>query len=342
VPDKNYYEILGVDRLADVDTIKKAYRQLAKDYHPDICKEDDAEDKFKDINEAYEHLSDTNKKYIYDNQLNGNTNNFNPFNGWQDIFGGFTQRTPPNTDVHIKHTIPLEDTLKDMLVVELEYDKKIPCYTCQGKGGSDIITCSYCQGKGQIQNTQINGFSQFINISICPHCQGKGSSYKTPCASCSGFGIIREKTNKNLTLPKGSLGKRFVCPNDGNQENVSVKAGNLVIDILLEPHPIFKVENINACIYPLELDPIEAIIGGEYVAKTIEWDDLKVNIPKGCIDGYAEEFKQQGISLNENDRGSLFVQVKYKMPSDISIEQENILKEYIKLKNKGVDENGND
>ena len=339
----NYYEILEVDKNADAETIKKSYRNLARQYHPDGSSEDDAEERMKQLNEAYEVLGNPEKKQQYDMQQENPHMSFNPFGAGFGGFGGFddlfmsqgfnpfgNRRAPHirNSDIHLQYPITLEETLNP-LSVNFNLERTISCSDCDGKGGHDPRACNDCGGKGVRTTLQQFQGMTMQQSSPCHSCSGTGSKYETQCDKCHGFGLIRETLNKQFNFPLGCLNRRFRFENLGNQEHTSVKPGDVYIDVTLKPHPLYKVEGF-APIYPLGIDPVEFIVGGTHVVKTIDNQELTINIPKGVNQGHREEFKGYGIPVSENDRGPFYVEVFYKNPSDLTSEQEEILKGYLK------------
>lgn len=328
----DYYEILGVPEDSDAQTIKAKYRTLAREYHPDINKEEGAEDKFKLINEAYEVLSDKQKRTDYDNERKGFTSNpfaGNPFTGFNPF--ARQQVFRPNTDVYLQYTLNLADCLKP-INDSITYGRLIMCDTCNGEGMLHAETCNVCHGNGSTTFTFSQAGMQFMQTQPCNNCRGKGKVFKESCSDCNGKGLKQEIYHHDLNLPIGAINKRCVFDGLGNIENKSVPPGRLIIDVAPAQTSQFVVRG-DSCITKLELDPIEAILGGEFTIQSIEGNDIIVKIPKGCKEGYREEYKQLGIPVNETERGSLFAEVVYRIPENLTSAQEQILNEYLKLRN---------
>jgi molecular chaperone DnaJ len=342
---QDYYKVLGIDEKADADTIKKAYRELALKYHPDVSDHPEAEAKIKEINEAYGILSDPQKRKQYELNRKGTGAFGNLFTDWGIDMGtvftnNFTNNFTssfhynpvyqiPNSDIHITHNITLEESLSP-IKTKINYSRAVGCKKCQGKGGYDPQKCNYCDGKGVVTNQQVNSFMNFVQQSKCSTCKGTGTIYKHACDDCKGFGLINEAIEREVDLPLGCITKHFLFGNAGNQERASMPPGRLILEIGLSSHSQYQIDNRLNCINTIEIDPIEAILGCTHSFKSIEGKDLVMNIPKGCLQGYQEEYKGLGIPFDENHRSSLFCRVKYRMPIDLTQEEEYLLNEYLK------------
>lgn len=333
----DYYGVLGVSKDADVKQIKEAYKELAKKYHPDTSSEENAEDRMKEINEAYSTLQDPQKRQQYDFQCAHGDGQGNGFNNWADVIFGNnfsfnpfkqTQRTNRNSDIFIEYGINVVDSLNP-ITIDVQYEKTKQCVDCSGVGGYEPTECDVCKGKGVIQTGATQGFMSFVQSRPCGKCRGTGKMYKKQCDTCNSFGLIKETVTQKCSLPLGCVGKRFMFENGGNQENPTVKPGNLILEIGLNPDPVFRFQSYYCAVCQLHLNPVEAMLGGEYKIKSIEGQELTANIPKGCSPGYQEEFKGMGIPYDENNRGSLICEVVYDIPNDVSPEQEKILREYL-------------
>ena len=331
----DYYEVLGVNKDTPTDEIKKVYKDLARKYHPDCSSEDNCEDKMKEINEAYNIIGDEEKRKQYDFQQAGG-GNFGGF-GFESIFEnmGFNpfqqrqQRVRPNTDILLRKQVNLRDLLSPINET-ITYERVIVCSECNGVGGTDSINCVACAGQGVIQTKVEQGFMSFVQSRTCDRCRGTGKIYQNSCSKCHSFGLIKEPVNEQITIPLGCLGKHLVLQGMGNIENSSVRPGNLIIEIGLIPDDIYKTEGYS-CVCSLSIDPVEAMLGGEFKINSLEGNELVVKIPKGCAPGYREEFKQLGIPTSETERGSLFAEVVYDIPKELSEGQELLLKTYVEL-----------
>lgn len=343
----DYYEVLGVSQDADIETIKKSYKDLARKYHPDSSSENDAEERMKQINEAYSVVGDNEKRQQYDFQRNGGGGGNFGFPDWvNSVFNGDfgfnhhfnfnprqQSRMRPNSDIFIEKKIDLIESLSPVNI-NITYERVIVCSDCSGVGGHDSIACVTCAGQGVVQTQIEQGFMSFVQSKTCDRCKGTGKIYQKPCDKCKSFGLIKEIQNQSLTIPLGAVGKRIVVPGLGNVENTLLRPGNLILEIQLNQHPIYKTEGYS-CVYPLTLDPVEAILGGEFTIPTLEGNELKIKIPKGCPEGYREEFKQLGIPMTDVERGSLFVEVVFDSITHLSEDQKALLEAYIQLKKRG-------
>ena len=268
---RDYYEVLGVDKSASEDEIKKAYRKLAKKYHPDVNKAKDAEEKFKEVNEAYEVLSDPQKKQIYDNYghagLEGNmgsgfdgfTSGFSgDFGGLDDIFenimGGFGFRSRSSSrssgpikgeNRYLQMSIEFLEAVKGVKkVVTVSVDRK--CEKCDGTGArsrSDIETCQTCHGSGKVTRQQRTAFGIMQSVVDCPECHGTGKHIKNRCPECGGSGYINKNEKVEVNIPAGiSSGQQVRVQGYGEKGVNGGPNGDLYIEIIVKPHKYFKRE----------------------------------------------------------------------------------------------------
>lgn len=344
---RDYYEVLGVSKTASDDEIKKAYRGLAKKYHPDVCKEPDAEAKFKEVQEAYEVLSDSTKRQQYDQFGHegpagaGGFGGFNSsgFGGFEDIFSAFfgggrsRESSGPTRGRNIKTSITL--TFEEAAFgceKEISLNKLDTCKDCSGTGamsGKDIETCPKCRGRGRIIVEQNSFFGRVQTEQACPTCGGKGKIIKNKCTTCHGEGRIRNVTKLKVRIPSGVedeqtltiSGKGEAGPNGGMN-------GDLYININVKPHDLFERDGVNLFL-EMPITFSQAALGDQIEIPTLEGKAL-LKIPSGTQTGTRFKMSGRGIKNSRTgETGSLYVVVKLITPTKLSNEQKDL---FTKLK----------
>lgn len=346
---KDYYGLLGVSKTATTDEIKKAYRKLAIQYHPDKNPGDKAaEDKFKEISQAYAVLSDADQRARYDQfgsaafegGAGGNPfgQGFGDFSGFEDIFGdifgsffggggGGGQRTRGRGRAGRDLRYDLEITFEEAAFgteKEINVNRGQPCETCSGSGaaaGSGPEKCNQCGGAGQVRMTQ--GF--FTIARPCPGCNGAGQKISNPCTSCSGTGVKMQKSKLNVKVPPGiDHGQRLKLRGEGEAGSAGGPAGDLYVHIGIKPHQIFqRQESEVLCEVPISYS--QAVLGGEVEVPTLE-GFVKLKIPSGTPGGKIFRLKNKGIQiLGTNRRGDQHVQVHVHVPKKVSEEYKKAL-----------------
>lgn len=356
---RDYYEVLGLSRTASGDEIKKAYRQAALKFHPDRNPGDKtAEDKFKEAAEAYEVLSDTQKKQRYDQfgteGLGGTgfhpfTNVDDVFSSFGDIFGDFfgtpsrggggrqRSRTRRGSDLSCEVGIDFMEACTGT-EKKVEITKREKCGTCHGSGaaaGSKRETCARCHGSGQVGSS--HGF--FTISSTCDRCQGEGTTLSHPCSDCHGSGLIRRTKKLSIKVPAGvDNGIRLVLQGEGEPGHDNGPSGDLYVFVRVGDHPFFKrSEEDLYCEVPVSF--VQATLGGEIEVATLEGME-KVKIPKGIETGETIRLKGKGVShLRSKKRGDQIIRVVVKTPKQLTTKQEELLREFGSLSGEEVSKN---
>jgi molecular chaperone DnaJ len=345
---RDYYEVLNVDRNASNTDLKKAYRKLALQYHPDKNPGDPAaEEKFKEAAEAYDVLSDPQKRQLYDRfghqGLEGS--GFSGFSGFEDIFssfgdifedffglgGGRGSRNRRQRGADLRYDLSLT-FLEAAFGVEKELalEKMDICQSCQGSGcasGTQPETCNFCRGSGQVSRSQ--GF--FTVRTTCPHCRGTGQMITDPCRECRGTGQIKTHKTVSVKIPAGvDTGSRLRLTNEGEAGRQGGPQGDLYVFIHVEPHDFFERDSSDIiCRVPVSF--VQAALGDTINVPTLE-DEKKLRIPKGTQYGDVFRFNGEGIpSLRTGRRGDQIIQVIIKTPTGLTKKQESLLKEFAKL-----------
>ena len=346
--DKDFYEILGVAKNAGEDEIKKSYRKLAMQYHPDRNKDNKvAEKKFKEASAAYEILKDPQKRAAYDQYGHdafrqggsGGTHGFGDFGGgFSDIFeeffgGGFggssSRRSGPTRGTDLRYNMAV--TLKEAFSgkkSEIRIPGYIGCDTCSSTGSvdkSDPSTCSTCEGHGKVRST-----SGFFSIERpCPTCGGEGSSIKNPCLKCSGSGQIKKQKTISVTIPAGvNTGTRIRISGEGELGQRGAGNGDLYLFVEVQKDALFEREEENIfCQIPISVTT--AILGGEIEVPTIEGKKARLTIPPGTQSETQFRLRGKGMSvLRQNRRGDMYVETNVEIPVKLNARQKSILKDF--------------
>ena len=352
---RDYYEVLGVSKGASEDELKKAYRKLAKENHPDLHPGDkECEARFKEINEAYEVLSDSDKRAKYDqfghaafdpNQGfgGGGFGGFEGFGGFGDIFGdifggfggfgggGRNPNAPRKGDnlratVNIKFEEAAFGVKKEVFVAKVEQ-----CPDCKGTGcaeGTTAEVCPDCKGTGSVKTTQRTPFGMVQSTGQCPKCKGRGKIIHTPCKSCRGIGSVRRQHKVTVSVPAGiDDGQTISLRGQGNVGINGGPAGDLLITVLVQPHARFERDGASILLEQ-EVSFAQAALGSEIEVPTLD-GKVKLNIPEGTQPGSVFRLKGKGVPyLRANGRGDQFVTVKVAVPKNMSSAQKEALRQY--------------
>lgn len=349
---RDYYEVLGVAKGADDGEIKKAYRGLAKKYHPDMNPGDkEAEAKFKEVNEAYDVLSDPDKRSKYDQYGHaafdpasgmggGGFGGFGDFGGFDinDIFssffggGGSTRRNGPirGDNITIRQTLTFEEAVFGCKK-EITYQKVQKCGECQGSGaekGTSPKTCTACGGSGQVRVQQRTPFGIMQSSKQCDTCRGTGKIIENKCSSCRGTGFVRVSKKLEVNIPAGiDDGQQIGLKYQGSDGLNGGSAGDLNIIISVRPHSMFERDGDDLyCEIPITY--AEATLGAEIEIPTLE-GQMKYEIPAGTQPGTVFTLKNKGVTrVNSKYRGNLFVTVTVEVPKNLNNEQKELLRKF--------------
>lgn len=360
---KDYYEILGVSKSASKDEIKKAFYKLAHKYHPD--KKEGDEKKFKEVNEAYQVLSDDAKRSKYDQFGSGFENmgggqyqgGFGGFEGFDfsqggfggadfdfgnlndifsDFFGGGmggARGSRRGRDISTELQIPFEDsifgTTRKILIT-----KTSNCDTCSGSGaksGTKMETCKTCNGQGKIRETKRSILGTISSTKVCEECLGRGEVPKEKCATCKGAGVLRKEEEITIAIPSGIRDGEMIRMTGMGEAISRGTPGDLYIKINVANHSVFKREG-NDLVMTLGLKLTDALLGNEFPIKTLD-GEIKVKIPEGVAVNEILRVKGKGVPTQKGKRGDLLIKLNIKMPSKVSKKAKDLIEE---LKKEGI------
>jgi len=359
---RDYYEILGVSRTASDDEIKRAFRRLAKQYHPDANKEQGAEARFIEINEAYEVLSDSQKREAYDRfghagvgagAAGAGFSDFSSFSSINDLFetffagnaGSGTRRsgTQRGADLRYDLTITFEEAVFGCQK-EIELPRWETCTNCRGNGaqpGTSTSRCTSCQGTGEIRRVQQSIFGQFVNVTMCERCRGEGRVITTPCEKCRGQGRVRNNRRVVVNIPAGvDDGINVRVTGEGEVSARGGTPGNLYVILTVKPHPFFKRQG-NDILYDLPISFTQAALGDEVEVPTVDGKTTPLKIPAGTQSNRSFRLKGMGVPVvHSSARGDEHVIVKVVTPTNLTVEQKHLLEEFARLEREQNEQNG--
>ena len=350
---ESYYDVLGVSRNATETEIKKAYRNLAKKYHPDVCKEADAEEKFKSINEAYSVLSDESKRRQYDqlgheNFTNASKGNYSgaggagfnaDFSGFGDIFdffgGGSRRHSGPRQgdDTLMRIQITLADAVFGVQK-EIEVMHTESCPDCDGTGSSTkkTTTCRKCNGTGQVKQIRNSIFGQMVTQSVCPDCGGRGKIPESPCRKCNGTGKTKVRRKVSVNIPAGiDSGMRLRMEGYGEAGDPGAPNGDLYIEVYVISNPLFDREGDNL-VTQYEISPAQAVLGCEVEIETIDKKKVALKIPAGINYGTRLRIQGEGVR-RRGSYGSLLVRIVIGTPKKISGKERELYEKILAIEN---------
>jgi molecular chaperone DnaJ len=348
---RDYYEVLGIAKSAPKDEIKKAYRRLARQYHPDVSKEPEAENKFKEVNEAYEILSDDQKRSVYDRlghaglgtAAAGGFGGFDfgggrdPFEIFEEVFGGFgfssgrTQRRGPRRGADLRYdlTLDFEEAIFGA-EREIEVPRQETCGNCRGSGseaGTSPVRCPECNGTGEVRRQ--TGF--FINIGTCPRCQGRGEIITSPCHECQGKGRTVKTRRLNVKVPGGvDNGTQIRLSGEGESGMQGGPPGNLYVVIRVKNHPYFRRADETIHL-ELAINITQAALGDEVEVPTLDGKEM-MKIPAGTQTGDAIRLRNKGVPKLRRDgsnstRGDQIITIQVMTPTNLTSGQRDLLLE---------------
>lgn len=338
---KNYYDILGVDKKATTEDIKKAFRKLAQQHHPDKGGD---ENTFKEITEAYSILSDDRKRREYDNYgqtfgAGGGPQGFDfnsqfaefdlsdLFEGFGDIFGGGRQRVKRGRDISMDIEITFKEsvlgTKRSVLITKVG-----TCDTCEGSGakpGTKIDDCATCNGQGKVRETRNSPLGAFTSVRTCPHCEGTGKVPKEKCGNCGGRGVVRKEEEIKLEIPRGIDGGEMIrMPGQGEAVKGGVP-GDLYVKVHVKPHPTFKKQGANL-VMSLPVKLTDALLGTTVSVTTIDDKTLDVKVPPMSDPEETLRIRGKGIEF-EGGSGDLLIHVRVVLPRKLSGKTKKVIEE---------------
>lgn len=351
---RDYYEVLGVNRNASGDEIKKAYRKEAKKYHPDLHPGDkEAEAKFKEVNEAYEVLSDSDKKSRYDQFGHAGVDpNFGAggaggagfggfdfgdifgdiFGGGFGGFGGGSRRNGPvrGNDVRQVVDVTFEEAAFGCKK-KLNITKNETCHTCGGSGakpGTSPVTCKRCGGRGQVQTQTRTPLGYMTNVSTCPDCHGTGKVVTDPCKDCRGTGQVRKSKTIEINIPQGiNNGQTIQISGGGEPGQRGGPAGDLLITVRIKPHEIFKRDDYDVHI-EIPITFVQAALGATLQVPTLD-GVVEYDIPEGTQTGSVFRLRGKGVPyVRGKGRGDQYVTVEVEVPKNLSQKQKEALRDF--------------
>jgi molecular chaperone DnaJ len=364
---QDYYQVLGVSRDVDQDELKRAYRRMARKFHPDVNQDAGAEDKFKEINQAYEVLSEPEMRTRYDRFGEagvssaagaGGYQDFGDMGGFADIFETFfngfggaggqqsaKRRSGPSRGDDLRYDLKLDfkeaifGGEKQIRISHLE-----TCTVCKGTGGKGIQTCGTCQGAGQVRRATRTPFGSFTQVSVCPTCNGEGQVVSEKCESCSGRGQNQVSKKLKITVPAGvDTGTRLRVQNEGNAGQKGGPSGDLYVYLFVRDDAEFRREG-NNILSEVKISYLQAILGAKIPVQTVDGED-KLVIPAGTQPNSVLKLENKGVPRlgNAVSRGDHLITVRVDIPTRISAEERSLLEKVAELtgqraKNEGAGE----
>jgi molecular chaperone DnaJ len=346
--NRDYYDILGVPRNASAEDIKAAFRKLARQYHPDVSKEADAEEKFKEINEAYGVLSDPEKRRRYDQfgraglgdmggvNMHDYTMDFNDL--VEELFGSFgfgfgtsagPRSRPPRRgrDLQVAVALKFEEAVFGTEKT-IEITRNETCSTCRGSGaapGTSPQRCQTCGGRGEVRQVRQTILGSMMQSGPCPACGGRGEVIPSPCPTCRGSGLERKTVKKAVAIPAGvDTGTQIRLAGEGEPGTLGGPQGNLYLVISVEPHKFFKRRE-NDIILNLDINVAQAALGAEIEVPTVDGRGEKLSIPPGTQPGKIFTLKGRGVPyLRKSGRGDQLVIINVDIPARLTKEQREL------------------
>ena len=357
--DQDYYTLLGVSRNASEEEIRRAFRRKAMEYHPDRNKNPDAEEKFKEINEAYQVLSDSRKRGQYDrfgkagvsggSQGSGSPfDGFEGFGGFGDIFDSFfggastrSARQPRRGgDLQQQVLLSFEESVFGASR-EIEINRLEMCHHCSGAGnepGTSVVACNDCRGSGQVHRSQRSVFGQFTQVAPCHTCRGRGSIISSPCTVCRGAGRERRKRKIEVKIPGGiDHGMQVRINGEGDVGSDGGGSGNLYVGVNVQEHSLFQRDGTDI-VFTLPLNVAEAALGVDKLIPTVDGFDEELKLPQGTQPGTEFRIRNRGVPhLHSNRRGDMRVYADVRIPTSLSTHQKELMEEFALSLNGGTE-----
>lgn len=345
---RDYYEILGVPRGASADELKSAFRSLARQYHPDVNKSADAEEKFKEINEAYAVLSDQEKRAAYDRYGHAGVNNMGGVDfstmDFSDIFeelfgfgmgmGGMGSRRSARSprrgaDLNLAVSLTFEEAVFGV-DKEIEITRDETCTTCRGTGsepGSPPQRCQQCDGRGEVRQVRQTFLGSMVQVATCPVCNGAGEVIVKPCPTCRGRGLERKTLKKTVSIPAGiDNGQQIRLAGEGQPGIYDGPNGNLYLEIQVKPHKFFRRRQ-DDILLNLDVNIAQAVLGADIEVPTVD-GPTKLSIPAGTQPGKVFTIRNKGVPhLRSGGRGDQLVVVNVEVPTRLSPEQRKLFEQ---------------
>lgn len=344
---RDYYEVLGVSKTATADELKSAFRRLARQYHPDVNKAPDAEEKFKEINEAYAVLSDQDKRAAYDRYGHAGVNgagvaqdftNIDFSDIFEEFFGGFgggmggkKSRNAPRrgTDLSSKIQLTFEEAIFGV-EKDLEITRDETCNTCHGNGaepGTSPTKCSTCGGRGEVRQVRQTFLGSMVQVTTCPACNGTGQVNITPCHTCHGRGVERKTVHKMVSIPAGvDSGTQIRLAGEGQPGTFGGPNGNFYVEIQVQPHKYFRRRQDDIQL-DLTINIAQATLGADIEIPTVD-GPTNLKIPSGTQPGKVFNLKGKGVPhLRSTGRGDQLVVVNVEMPTKLTQEQRKLFEQ---------------
>lgn len=347
---RDYYEILGVPRNASQDELKAAFRQLARTYHPDVSQESNAEERFKEINEAYGVLSDSQKRAAYDRfghagvQVNGSpdftTVDFSDI--FEEFFGGFggfgrsaqrSRNTPRRgADLQYKLGLTFEEAVFGV-DKEIEFNRDEMCSTCHGSGaepGTSPVRCKTCNGSGEVRQMRQTILGSMVQVTTCPTCNGAGETISSPCHTCNGRGLERSTRKKTVSIPAGvDNGNQIRLAGEGQPGLNGGPTGNLYLLIEVKPHQFFRRKESDILL-DLNINIAQAVLGADVEVPTVDGPAV-LKIPAGIQAGKVLRMRSKGVPfIRSSGRGDQLVIVNIEIPKSLTAEQRDLFEQLAK------------
>jgi len=345
---RDYYEVLGVPRNASPEEIRGAFRKLARQYHPDVSQEPNAEERFKEINEAYAVLSEPDKRAAYDRfghagvQNAGGVPDFTVdfADLFEEFFGGFggfgrtasrRARNAPRRGADLQYNVDL--TFEESIFGvdrEIEITRDEVCETCGGRGaepGTNPVRCTTCNGSGEVRQVRQTLLGSMVQVSTCPVCNGQGETISTPCHTCSGRGLVRKTRKKVVSIPQGvDNGNQIRLAGEGQPGGNGGPNGNLYLIIRVSSHKYFRRRE-NDILLDLNINIAQATLGAEVEVPTVD-GPTKLKIPAGIQPGKVLRIRGKGVPhLRGNGRGDQMVVVNVEVPKSLTGEQRKLMEQ---------------